>query len=335
LATTGEPALHRGTRPVAGAALVLGAASFWATFGLFAKHLYDAGFAPLELASVRAAVGFAGFAFLLAPRMLVRSSKAARATAGGSRGTVVRELSFFAAYGILGYALFTLVFFAALERLDVSIAVALLYTAPAFVMLMSAVIWREHVGPARLAALGLVLTGVVLVTGAAGTLLGGTATLPPIALALGVGAGATYGVYTMFSKVATHRYGPRASLFWSFAFAALALAIAAPPWIPFLRAPEHAIALTALGIVPTLVPYALYLRGLRELPASTAAMLASVEPVIAALLAAVLLHERLDALQLAGMAMVVTAAVLLARQAAAGPWRLRGSPDDSRGGPGV
>jgi drug/metabolite transporter, DME family len=313
LATTGEPALHRGTRPVAGAALVLGAASFWATFGIFAKHLYDAGFAPLELASVRAAVGFAGFALLLAPRMLVRPSAGAR------------SLGFFAAYGILGYALFTLVFFAALERLDVSIAVALLYTAPAFVMLMSALLWREHVGPARLVALGLVLAGVILVTGAAGTLLGGAATLPPIALALGVGAGATYGLYTMFSKVATHRYGPRASLFWSFAFAALALGIAAPPWAPFLRAPEHAVALIALGIVPTLVPYALYLRGLRELPASTAAMLASVEPVIAALLAAVLLHERLDALQLAGMAMVVTAAVLLARQAAAGPWRLRGA----------
>jgi drug/metabolite transporter, DME family len=333
LATTGEPALHRGTRPVAGAALVLGAASFWATFGIFAKHLYDAGFAPLELASVRAAVGFAGFALLLAPRMLVRPSAGAPTLVSGSRAAGARSLGFFAAYGILGYALFTLVFFAALERLDVSIAVALLYTAPAFVMLMSALLWREHVGPARLVALGLVLAGVILVTGAAGTLLGGATTLPPIALALGVGAGATYGLYTMFSKVATHRYGPRASLFWSFAFAALALGIAAPPWAPFLRAPEHAVALIALGIVPTLVPYALYLRGLRELPASTAAMLASVEPVIAALLAAVLLHERLDALQLAGMAMVVTAAVLLARQAAAGPARLRGGPD-GRDGPG-
>ncbi|HSJ06872.1 MAG TPA: DMT family transporter [Longimicrobiales bacterium] len=333
MATTGKPALHHGTRPVAGAALVLGAASFWATFGIFAKHLYDAGFAPLELASVRAAVGFAGFALLMAPRMLLRQPAGAAPPAGGRRGSPVRAMAFFAAYGILGYALFTLVFFAALERLDVSIAVALLYTAPAFVMVMSALLWREHVGGVRLAALVLVLAGVVLVTGAAGTLLGGGPALPPLALALGVGAGATYGVYTMFSKVATHRYGPGASLFWSFAFAALAMGIVAPPWAPFLRAPEHVGALIALGIVPTLVPYALYLRGLRELRASTAAMLASVEPVIAALLAAVLLHERLDALQLAGMAMVVAAAVVLARQAAAGPARLMGGLD-GRDGPG-
>jgi drug/metabolite transporter, DME family len=141
--------------------------------------------------------------------------------------------------------------------------------------------------------------------------------LPPAALALGVGAGATYAGYTMFSKVATERYGPAPSLFWSFAFATLALGIAAPPYAPFLRAPEHTLALLALGIVPTLIPYALYLTALRELRASTAAMLASIEPMIAALLAALLLHERLEPLQGAGMALIVLAAVLLTREVAA------------------
>jgi drug/metabolite transporter, DME family len=300
-----RPVIGRGTRPLLGAALVLGAASFWATFGIFAKHLYAAGFEPLELASVRATVGFAGFALYLLPRLLTRPASLRI----GPRG-----LGFFAAYGIFGYALFTLVFFASLERSSVSIAVALLYTAPAFVVLMSAVVWRERVGHVRLIALALVLVGVLLVTGAAGALLSGTAGLPPAALAFGVGAGATYALYTMFSKVATERYGPAASLFWSFAFASLALALAAPPWQPILRAPEHVVALLALGIVPTLIPYALYLRGLRELRASTAAMLASVEPVVAALFAALLLHERLGVLQAVGMALVVAAAILLSRR---------------------
>jgi drug/metabolite transporter, DME family len=307
VATAGEPAVLRSRRPVVGAALVLGAAALWATFGIFAKHLYDAGFAPLELASVRASVGFAGFALYLLPRL--------RARGGGWPGA--RALAFLAAYGVAGYALFTLVFFAALERTSVSIAVALLYTAPAFVLLMSAVLWRERVGPVRLVALALVLAGVLLVTGAAGALLSGAAVLPPAALALGVGAGATYAGYTMFSKVATERYGPAPSLFWSFAFATLALGIAAPPYAPFLRAPEHTLALLALGIVPTLIPYALYLTALRELRASTAAMLASIEPMIAALLAALLLHERLEPLQGAGMALIVLAAVLLTREVVA------------------
>jgi drug/metabolite transporter, DME family len=220
---------------------------------------------------------------------------------------------------VLGYALFTLVFFRALEVTTVSVAVALLYTAPAFVLAMSAVLWQERVGAARVAALVLVLTGVVLVTGAAGSLLRGSAVLPASALGLGLAAGATYAVYTMFSKVATERYGPTSSLFWSFGFATLAFALLSSPHVPFARAPQQTLVLVGLGIVPTLLPYALYLTALRELRASTAAMLASIEPVVAAVLAALLLHERMDLLQGAGVLLVVSAAALLAREVSSAP----------------
>lgn len=304
----GEPALPGRVRPLIGAALVLGAASLWATFGLFAKHLYAAGFAPLELASVRASVAFLGISLIALPRLARRD--------GGVR-VRPRALAFFAAYGILGFALFEYLFFAALERTTVSITVALLYTAPAFVLLASAVLWGERIGRLRALALALVLSGVLLVTGAAGALARGGAVLPPGALALGLGAGAGYALYTLFSKVSTQRYGPLSSLFWSFGFAAAALAIVASPVSPFLRSPGHTPVLIALGVVPTILPYALYLSGLRHLRASTAAMLASLEPVVAAVLAALLLGERLDLLQGMGMAAVVSAALLLAREVAA------------------
>jgi drug/metabolite transporter, DME family len=307
-------------RPVVGAALVIAAASLWATFGLFAKVLYDAGFAPLELASVRAAVGFVGVALFALVRLALQ-----RPGTGPADDTVraplrvrvpLRALPFYAAYGVLGFAFFEYVFFAALERTTVAIAVALLYTAPAFVVLASALLWRERIGPRRLGALLLVLSGVMLVTGAAGALVRGTAALPVAALLFGLGAGIGYALYTLFSKVATVRHGPLASLFWSFGFAALALALIASPVAPFVRAPQHAFMLLALGIVPTILPYAFYLAALRDLRASTAAMLAAVEPVVAALLAAVLLGERLDDVQAVGIALVVAAAVLLAREAA-------------------
>jgi drug/metabolite transporter, DME family len=297
-----RPAVHR---PVIGAALVLGAASFWATFGIFARHLYDAGFQPIELASVRATVGFVAVAAFALARRSTRAS--VRAGTGA--------LPFLIAYGALGYALFTIVYLSALERASVAVAAALLYTAPAFVLVMSTVLWRERVTGIRLVSMALVLAGVLLVTGAAGSLLRGTAALPPVALLAGIAAGLTYAVYTMFSKVSTDRFGPVASLFWSFGVAAVLLALVAPPHLPFLRAPGQALPLLALGIVPTVIPYALYLAGLRALRASTAAMLASVEPMIAALLAAALLHEPLEPLQGAGMLFIVAAAVLLSRQA--------------------
>lgn len=298
-------------RSVAGAALVLAAASFWATFGIFARRLYEAGFQPLELASTRAAVGFAAVALFALPATLLRTNNAHRGIAVGWR-----NLPFMAAYGVLGYALFTLVFFRALEVTAVPVAVALLYTAPAWVLLASAVLWREQVGGRRITALALLLAGVLLVTGAVGTVLRGTAPLAAGALLLGLASGATYALYTLFSRVATVRFGPVASLFWSFGFATLAFAVIAPPWQPFVHSPQHTLALLALGIVPTLLPYALYLAALRELRASTASMLASLEPVVAALLAAALLGERLELLQGLGVLLVVGAAVLLAREVA-------------------
>src|SRR5690606_24974657 len=146
-----------------------------------------------------------------------------------------------------------------------------------------------------------------------GALVSGNAALSTAALLAGLGSGAGYALYTLFSKVATERYGTVASLFWCFLTAAAALSIAASPIAPFMRAPQHALLLIGLGIVPTILPYALYLAALRNLKASTAAMLASLEPAVAALLAAGLLGERLDVLQIVGMVLVVAAAVLLAR----------------------
>lgn len=229
----------------------------------------------------------------------------------------LRALPFFAAYGVLGFALFGLLFLAALQRTTVSIAVALLYTAPAFVVLLSALLWRERFGGARVLALLLVLSGVLLVTGAAGSLLRGTAVLPLPALLFGLGSGFGYALYTLFSKIAGERYGSHPSLFWSFAFAALALGLLASPVSAFVRAPDSTLLLIGLGIVPTLLPYALYIAALRHLRASSAAMLASIEPAVAATFAAALLGERMEWLQLIGMALVVCAAILLAREATA------------------
>jgi len=285
-----------------GAVLVLLAAALWATFGLFAKVLYSRGYTPLELASIRATVGFIAAAVWLIPtaRRRLRIGR--------------QDLLFFAAYGVLGFALFETVFFMALERTTVAIAAALLYTAPAFVLLASRLLWHEHVPRRKLAALAMVLAGVLLVTGALTAVASGAAPLTWGAAALGLGAGAGYALYTLFSKVATARYGSAAALFWSFLFAALALALIAPPLEPILRRPDTLLLLLALGVVPTLVPYALYLAALHHLRASNAAMLASLEPVMAALLAMAVLGEALDPPRVVGVALIVGAAVLIARE---------------------
>lgn len=288
-------------RRIAGAALVVFAASLWATFGPFARALYERGYTPIELASIRAWIGFIGAAaVLLVRRVDVRIP--------------ARSLLFFAAYGTFGFALFEYLYFAAVERTSIAIAAALLYTAPAFVALAARVLWGEHLGGMRLLALALVLAGVTLVTGAATSVLHGDVGIGGAAAALGLGAGATYALYTLFSKVSTQRFGAAKTLFWSFGFAAVALLPFAEPFSPMTRRPDALPLLLAMGLVPTLFAYWLYLRALNVLPATTAAMLASLEPVVAALLGVLLFDEGVGLLQGVGVALIVLAAVLLTRK---------------------
>lgn len=290
-------------RAYLGGAMVLGAASLWGTLGIFARQLYAIGLAPMELASVRAAVAFLGLALWAAARP--------------SRFRVrLRDLPFFAIFGLISIALFEYLYFAAIERTTVAVAVALLYTAPAFVVLLSRLWGGERIGAARLVALALVLTGVFLVTGALRGVATGQATVSPAALGLGLASGLTYGLYTLFGKRALGRYDPIRTVFHGFLFGAIALAVAAPPWRPFLAHPEATLLLVLLGLLPTLAAYLLYVGGLRYLAAGTASMMASVEPVVATVLGFLLLGEALGLDQGVGIALITAAALLLARSAA-------------------
>ena len=63
----------------------------------------------------------------------------------------------------------------------------------------------------------------------------------------------------------------------------------------------------------TLVPFALFYMGLRRLPAAEAGVIATSEPLVAMITAAVFLDEKLGAMQLVGAAFVLAAALLASR----------------------
>ncbi len=291
----------RTARPLLGGAMVLAAAALWGTLGLFARALYAAGVTPLEVASIRATVGVVGLALW----MLVRRRRT-RLRA--------RDLLFFAAYGLFGIALFQFAYFATIERTTVAVAVALLYTAPAFVVVLSWLGGRESLGGARLGALALVLSGTFLVTGAVRLIVAGAATVSTAALAYGLLSGLTYGLYTLFGKRALDRYDPTETVLYAFVFGAVILAFATPPWRPMLAHPDQLPVFLLLGLLPTAAAYVLYIAGLRYLTAGTASILASAEPVVAAVIGATLLGEALGAEQMAGIALIVGAGVLLTRR---------------------
>lgn len=286
---------HRGL----GVGLILGAACLWGTFGLFGKKLFSYGYTPIELASLRTWIAWA----LLALIMLVQRKSVRIAW---------RDLPFYIAYALFAFALFQFLYFETLELAPVAVAAALIYTAPAFVLLISAAFGTEKLNLRRVGLLLLTLLGVVLVTGAARIIRSGAA-IPMTAIVLGLAAGFTYALYTLFSKRGVERYDAMRNMFWVFALSSLALAIPAPPWTvmgPVTSLPW----LLGIAVLPTLIAYLLYVKALEFTDATTASMLATAEPVVAAILGALVLGEATGTDSVIGIALIVLSAVLLVRQ---------------------
>jgi drug/metabolite transporter (DMT)-like permease len=292
-----------GRHPLAGAALVVVAAALWATFGPLARLLYAQGFTPLELASIRTWIALAGAtAFALITQVSLRIP--------------IRAVPFFIIYGVISFGAFEAVLLLCLERVSVPVAISLLYTSPVFVLGLARVLLGERVPASRRVAVPISLVGVVLVTGAAGALFMGQATIPFAGLAFGLTSGFLYALFTVLGRIAIGHAPPVTSLFWCFLFAAIALALIVEPVRPVLRQPAALPQLLALGLVTTLLPYMLFLRALRLMSAGAASLLACTEPLFAAAFAAVLLGERVSLLQGAGMMCIVGAALIVARPVA-------------------
>jgi DME family drug/metabolite transporter len=291
-------------RPLIGALLVLGAAALWGSLGLFGRRLFAYHLTPLEIASARAALAFLALVVLFSPR--IRSLRVAR-----------RDVPLLLVYGGLSIGAFYFLYMAAIERTTIAVAAALLYTAPAFVLIISWGLRWEAVRPGLLVPLTAALAGVVLVTGAGAAFWRGSAPLPAAAVGFGLASGITYALFTVLGKRVSERYGPMRTLFYAYAAGALVLAPAAPPWQVLVHHPDAVPVLAAMSLGPTLLASFLFLAALHHLAASTASMLATAEPVVAALLGVTVLGEPFGLDTAVGMALVVGAAIMLGNAARA------------------
>ncbi|UQN05759.1 DMT family transporter [Deinococcus sp. QL22] len=270
--------------------LILTAAFLWGLLGIFGKNVQVAGVGPLEVAFWRAVLGGGLFA---AHAALIRAPL--------PRG---RDFWITAAFGIAGVSIFYGSYQLAVRAGGASLASVLLYTAPAFVALFGWAVLRERLGRRDVLAVAGTLAGIALIS------LGGGrgVTVSAAALAFGLVAGFTYSLYYLYGKAFFGRYSPPALL-------AVALPIGALGLLPFVefsaKTPAAWSGLGAIAFLSTYLAYTAYSLGLPRLPATRASVIASLEPVVAAALAAWLFAERLSVTALLGAALVIGAALLL------------------------
>jgi drug/metabolite transporter (DMT)-like permease len=280
--------------------LVLAAASCWATSGvLFKTIMVNYNPAPLTLAFWRC---FLTFSILFATLLLFR-----RDLLRVER----QDLPLLAVAGVLGLALLQWLWVYAVELIGVAPAHILNYTAPAFVVLFSWLLWREPITWRKSAALALTFGGCLPVARAYDL---SQARLNWIGVLAGVGTGVSWGLYAIFGKILLRRHHSWTLMTYTFGLAALALLLPSPLralTFPLSRPWHLWIWLSLLALLPGVVGYGLYTWGLGFLSASAAAITATTETLFAAALAALLLGDVLTLWQVLGGVLIVSGVVII------------------------
>ena len=306
-----RPARHR--HPRLGYLMAAAAAILWGLNGGVSKTILATGLSSERLAQVRSLGAALGLVAILA------------VTARGRLRLTRRELPYVVTFGVGGLAFVQFFYFLAIHRLAIGIALLVEYLAPLLVALWARFVQHAHVRRRIWVALALALTGLGLIV----DLFGGGASLSTSGLAFALGGAFAYALYVLLAEHVVGDRDPVSLLAWGFLFASVFWAIVVPWWsfpgrmltadtslgghLAAHHLPVWALALWMI-VLGTIVPFFLLVSALRHVTATTAGIVAMLEPVVGALVGWAWLNESLDGVQLTGAA-VVLAAIALAQTA--------------------
>ena len=265
----------------------------WGCLGIFVRKLNAQGLYSMQIVFLRAIVAcvFMGLVLVLSDRKLL----------------VIRfkDIWCFIGTGICSIVFFNFCYFKAISMISLSIAAVLLYTAPAMVMIMSFFLFQEQFTKRKVTALILTFIGCGLVTG----VLTNPGNITPAGLLTGLGAGFGYALYSIFGRYAIQKgYHTMTITFYTFLIAAAAAFFLVDVPQIYTTVAENRETFwfcIALGILCTVLPYLIYTLGLQYVDNSKASIIASVEPVTAAVVGVLLFGEKMTIAELSGMMLVL------------------------------
>lgn len=285
---------------------IIMAGACWGVIGVFSKQLTGLGFSPIQTVFLRF-----GLATVLLWLYIIVFDR-------GKLKIRLRDFWMFLGTGILSLTLFSTLYFTTIRNTTLSLAAVLLYTAPCFVVLLSALLFREKIGLRKISALLLAFSGCIFTTGLFEALIGGKP-LGYISLSgilTGIGSGFGYALYSIFGTLALKKYDTVTVTAYTFLTVTLALS----PFClgrEFLSLFEGGAALpSAIGItlISTLLPYLLYTQGLKHTAPGKASILAFSEPLVATLAGLVFFRERLTLGGTVGMLLIFASIIVLGKK---------------------
>ncbi|RJR18561.1 MAG: hypothetical protein C4582_11460 [Desulfobacteraceae bacterium] len=284
--------------PFRGYIFVAFAAVLWASSGTAGKALFSSGISPFDLVQIRVTVSCLCLGAILAmfrPDLLrIRP----------------RDIGYFYLLGGVVMGLVQITYFYSISKIQVAAAILLQYTSPVLVAIFSMCFWHEKASLRKVAALVLAVGGCYLVVGGYNLAL---LQMNTEGVAAALISAFCFAVYTLLGEYGMHRYAPWTVLFYSFFCAAISWNCFFPPFQAFLdeRTPFQWGMIFYVAIAGTLMPFALYLAGVNLIRSTRASITATLEPILAAGLAFVLLGEVLEPFQLAGGTLVIASVLMI------------------------
>jgi len=316
---------RRGTGVYAGYLFIAASALFWgisASLGRAAftgRLLPGSGIAridPLILSQAR--TGFSFIAILIA-LLLTRGAKPFRLPR--------KDLGVLFLLGIAGVAASNYFYYLAIQRTNVSTAIIVQYTAPVWVLVYMVARKAERLTIAKLASVGTAITGIALVIGIVGK---GRFELDRTGLLAALMAAFSFSYYNVGGHAILRRYDRWTVLLYTTMSASLFWIVVDPP--AKIAAAHYSLAawmfLAGFSFLSVLLPFACYFAGLERLQPTQAIIVSCLEPVFTILIAALALNEVVHPLQWLGIAMVLSAIIVVQRPSTGEPAHAMVEPVD-------
>lgn len=275
--------------------LIVISAFFWGIIALFVRALSKAGFSPMEIVTIRVVVA----TILLGCFGAVRKQDHMKIK--------LNDIKLFIGTGILSIVFFNWCYFTSMSKMSLSLAVILLYTAPAFVTVLSFLFLKEKLTAVKILSVIGTLTGCILIAGI------NRSSVSVLGLLIGLGAGFGYSLYSIFGKFALRKYHSFTVTFYTFLTASILLIPLTGIWKKWFLFFHWEVLLggVGLGLFPTVIAYFLYTKGLEQIESSKASIIATIEPVVATLLSVLYYKESLGTWQIVGAAFVLFSVFLV------------------------
>lgn len=280
--------------------VILGAA-LWGITGFFVQNLYTYGFTPWEVVGIRLTFStIILFTFLLLINRPLLKIK-------------LKDIPFFIGTGIISIAFFNYFFFTVMEEATLSLSVVLLYTGPVFVTIISRFTFGEPFVKNKMIALLLMLIGCSL---SVGFLPSGQLSVEAKTVLYGVASGFFYALYSIFGKYVSSRYHTLTITAYSMLFGSLFLIPTSKLWQKAPLFSDTGVLLNGLGLAlfATVLAYSCYTYGLTYVESSRAAILSTVEPVVAIIIGVAIFSDSLSFWQGFGILFVLLSVLLTVKK---------------------